>query len=105
MAPVTAVLLIGGVAFLFGAAAPVVFGPSEEQREPARMVDWLVRGLVGAAVAHTALAIYDLEQQARHADDFGNVLISDTMMNLFALGGILLALAALLHLLSARTRA
>lgn len=76
MAPATVVILIGAVAFLFGAAAPIVFGPPEEERAPASIVDWLVRGLVGAAVAHTALAVYNVTQEARHMDGFNKVLLS-----------------------------
>lgn len=102
MAPLTAVVLIGVIAFLFGAAAPVVFGPPAEEQARATVIDWLVRGLVGAAVAHTALAVYQLIQQARHEDDLTRELLSGTMMNLLTFGGILLALAALLHLLSRR---
>jgi hypothetical protein len=102
MSPVAVVILIAVITFLFGAAAPVVFGPPEEEHRPAGPIDWLVRGLVGAAVAHTALAIYDVIEQARHMDELGGVFVSDAVMSLFVYGGILLGLAALLHLLSTR---
>ncbi len=102
MSPVTVVILIAVIAFLFGAAAPVVFGPPEEQRTRTTLLDWLVCGLVGAAFAHTALVVYDVIEQARHAGDFSSVFLSTTMMSLFVDGGILLALAALVHLLGRR---
>jgi hypothetical protein len=101
--PVAVVILVGAIAFLFGGAALVVFGPPAEEQAPATAIDWLIRGLVGAAVAHTALAVYNLTQQAHDSgDELQRVLLSDTVMNLFAYAGILLALAALLHLLSRR---
>jgi len=103
MAPVAVVTLIAVIAFLFGAAAPVVFGPPEEERSRPTLIDWLVRGLVGAAVAHTALAVYDIVEQAKHTEEFGDrVFLSGTMMSLFVDGGILLGLAALVHLLGKR---
>ena len=104
MSPVTAVVLIAAIAFLFGVAAPVVFGRPEEERAPATLLDWLVRGLVGAAFAHTALAVYEVVEQARQSagDNLTRVLLSETVMDIFAFGGILLGLAALLHLLGRR---
>ncbi len=105
MSPVTVVTLISVIAFLFGAAAPVVFGPPEEQRTRTTVLDWLVRGLVGAAVAHAALGVYDMIETSRAADDLGGAFLSGTMMSLFAFTGILLGLAALVHLLSRRSAA
>lgn len=102
MSPAAVVTLIAVIAFLFGAAAPVVFGAPEEERRRATPIDWLVRGLVGAAVAHTALGVYDIIKTAQQSDDLGDTLLSSVAMNLVAYGGILLALAALLHLLSKR---
>ncbi|HEX4806577.1 MAG TPA: hypothetical protein VFU94_11815 [Conexibacter sp.] len=102
MSPVAVVSLIAVIAFLFGAAAPVVFGPSEEERTPVGPIGWLVRGLVGAAVAHTALAVYSLIEQARHSDGLDAIFLSSTMAGLFVDGGILLGFAALVHLLGRR---
>ncbi len=102
MSPVTVVILIAVIAFLFGAAAPVVFGPPEEQPASIGPIDWLVRGLVGAAVAHAALSVYDVIETSRRVDELSGAFLSGTMMSLFAFTGILLGLAALVHLLSRR---
>jgi hypothetical protein len=102
VSPTTVVVLIALVAFLLGAAAPVVFGRPEEERKPATVIGWVVRGLVGAAVAHTAVGVYAAVQTARHGHDVGGILFSNTVRAIFDYGGVLLALAALLHVLDAR---
>jgi uncharacterized membrane protein len=107
MTPSHFVLLIAFVAFLVGAAGVAVFAPAEEAAQIG-VVGWLVRGLVGLAVAHTCVGIYGaIETATDSGDGFSRAgsasYLSGSVMNMMACGGILLGLAALLHLLAART--
>jgi hypothetical protein len=101
MSPSQVVLLIAIVTFAFGTASVAVFGPLEERRQLGAL-GWLVRGLVGLAVAHTGVGIYHAVEHARGTRDVSASLraadLSTTVMGMMVYGGVLLALAALLHL-------
>jgi heme/copper-type cytochrome/quinol oxidase subunit 1 len=109
MISTAAVLLISLVTFLFGAAGVAVFGPPLETGMQIGAIGWLVRGLVGLAVAHTCLGIYGMVERMRDYEGVPHALraeaLSSSLMSLIAFGGILLALAALLHMLDARRAA
>lgn len=109
MSPVIAVLLIFVVTFLIGSVGSLVLPPGEEGREPISPMGWLVRGLVGLAVAHTSVGIFDTIEEMR---SFGGsdytaraATMSRSVMDLIVFGGILLGLAALLHVLDRRRAA
>ncbi len=108
VSPTAIVILVSVVAFVFAMAGFAVFGPPLEERQPSTTLDWLVRGLVGLAVVHTMLGVYTA---AVRMQDFGNgprseraAYLADSVMSIVAFGGILLALAGLLHVLAVRSR-
>ena len=108
MSPTAIVILVSVVAFVFAMVGFTVFGPPLEERQPTGTLDWLVRGLVGLAVVHTALGVYTA---AVRMQDFGAgprseraAYLADSVMSIAAFGGILLALAGLLHVLVMRSR-
>jgi hypothetical protein len=108
MSPTTIVILVSVVAFVFAMAGFAVFGPPLEERKPISTLDWLVRGLVSLALVHTVLGAYTA---AVRMQDFGDgprseraAYLADSVMSIIAFGGVLLALAGLLHVLLMRSR-
>lgn len=107
MTPSNLVILIAFVTFMLGMAGVAIFGPPEQQQGQIGALGWLVRILVGLAVAHTCVGIYGAIERMHEFNELNNAGhaadLSSGVMNIMVFGGVLLAFAALLHLLIPRS--
>jgi len=106
MSVTTVATLIVVLACLFAAGGFARFGPSLQEIRSAGAIGLVVWGLVALAVADTVFGIY---ATVLRAAEFGDGSLADrvaylgeSFMTIIAMGGVLLGLAALLHVLTTR---